>query len=168
MNFGVCDFSRFAVTDWRLRRWHLCFLALVTATRKSTKKCSRHSQSTSLKPSSHVSLSLKYSLRRNGNSIIALEKKPGHYKTLTQNSLLIKNIYFKLPRQRKRGHFLKSKRTRAPLLWHHSKTADRERWLCGTAIKRRETIRCESPVKVSHHAMSTVLGVGAATDSPSF
>jgi len=28
MNFGVCDFSRFAVTDWRL--W---FLALITATR---------------------------------------------------------------------------------------------------------------------------------------
>jgi len=27
MNFGVCDFSRFAVTDWRLR-----FLALMTAT----------------------------------------------------------------------------------------------------------------------------------------
>jgi len=27
MNFGVCDFSRFAVTDWRL-----CFLALMTAT----------------------------------------------------------------------------------------------------------------------------------------
>jgi len=27
MNFGVCDFSRFAVTDWRL--W---FLALMTAT----------------------------------------------------------------------------------------------------------------------------------------
>jgi len=24
--------SRFAVTDWRLRRWRLCFLALMTAT----------------------------------------------------------------------------------------------------------------------------------------
>ena len=24
-NFGVCDFSRLAVTDWRLRRWRLCF-----------------------------------------------------------------------------------------------------------------------------------------------
>jgi len=32
--FGVCDFSRSAVTDWRLRRWRLCFLALLTATRK--------------------------------------------------------------------------------------------------------------------------------------
>ena len=32
MNFGVCDFSRFADTDWRLRRWRLCFLALMTAT----------------------------------------------------------------------------------------------------------------------------------------
>jgi len=28
-NFGVCDFSRLAVTDWRLRRWRLWFLALV-------------------------------------------------------------------------------------------------------------------------------------------
>ena len=32
MNFGVCDFSRFEVTDWRLRRWRLCFLALMTVT----------------------------------------------------------------------------------------------------------------------------------------
>jgi len=32
MNFGVCDFSRFAVTDWRLWRWRLCFLALMAAT----------------------------------------------------------------------------------------------------------------------------------------
>ena len=31
--FGVCDFSRLAVTDWRLRRWRLWFLALMTATR---------------------------------------------------------------------------------------------------------------------------------------
>jgi len=31
-NFGVCDFSRLAVTDWRLRRWRLWFLALMTAT----------------------------------------------------------------------------------------------------------------------------------------
>jgi len=30
--FGVCDFSRLAVTDWRSRRWRLCFLALMTAT----------------------------------------------------------------------------------------------------------------------------------------
>ena len=28
MNFGACDFSRLVVTDWRLRRWRLCFLAL--------------------------------------------------------------------------------------------------------------------------------------------
>ena len=34
--FGVCDFSRLAVTDWRLRRWRL-FLALMTATRKNSK-----------------------------------------------------------------------------------------------------------------------------------
>jgi len=32
MKFGVCDFSRLAFTDWRLRRWRLCFLALMTAT----------------------------------------------------------------------------------------------------------------------------------------
>jgi len=31
-NSGVCDFSYLAVTDWRLRRWRLCFLALMTAT----------------------------------------------------------------------------------------------------------------------------------------
>ena len=30
--FGVCDFSLLAVTDWRLRRWRLWFLALMTAT----------------------------------------------------------------------------------------------------------------------------------------
>jgi len=30
--FGVCDFSRLAVTDWRLRRWRLWFSALMTAT----------------------------------------------------------------------------------------------------------------------------------------
>jgi len=30
--FGVCDFSRSAVRDWRLRRWRLWFLALMTAT----------------------------------------------------------------------------------------------------------------------------------------
>jgi len=30
--FGVCDFSRLAVTDWRLRRWRLWFWALMTAT----------------------------------------------------------------------------------------------------------------------------------------
>jgi len=30
--FGVCDFSRLAVTVWRLRRWRLWFLALMTAT----------------------------------------------------------------------------------------------------------------------------------------
>jgi len=32
-NFGVCDFSRLAVTDWRLRRWRLWFLALSNAPR---------------------------------------------------------------------------------------------------------------------------------------
>jgi len=32
--FGVCDFSHLAVTDWRLRRWRLWFLALMTATRQ--------------------------------------------------------------------------------------------------------------------------------------
>jgi len=30
--FGVCDFSCLAATDWRLRRWRLWFLALMTAT----------------------------------------------------------------------------------------------------------------------------------------
>ena len=29
---GVCDFYCLAVTDWRLRRWRLWFLALMTAT----------------------------------------------------------------------------------------------------------------------------------------
>jgi len=34
-NFGVCYFSRLAVTDWRLRRWRFSakFLALMTVTR---------------------------------------------------------------------------------------------------------------------------------------
>jgi len=32
-NFGVCDFSRLAVTDWRVRRWRLWFLALSNAPR---------------------------------------------------------------------------------------------------------------------------------------
>jgi len=31
--FGVCDFSRLAVTDWRLRRWRLWVLALMRATK---------------------------------------------------------------------------------------------------------------------------------------
>jgi len=30
-SFGVCDFSRLAITDWRLRRWRLWFLALSNA-----------------------------------------------------------------------------------------------------------------------------------------
>jgi len=34
MTFGVCDFSRLAFMDWSLRRWRLCSLALMTATRK--------------------------------------------------------------------------------------------------------------------------------------
>jgi len=38
--FGVCDFSRLAVMDWRFRRWRLWFLALMTATRfLSWEKC---------------------------------------------------------------------------------------------------------------------------------
>ena len=32
-NFGVSYFYRLAVTDWRMRCWRLCFLALMTATR---------------------------------------------------------------------------------------------------------------------------------------
>ena len=35
---GVCDFSRLAVTDWRVRRWRLWFLALMTATRLITRE----------------------------------------------------------------------------------------------------------------------------------
>jgi len=35
-NFSVCDFSRLAVTEWRLRRWRLWFLALMTATHADT------------------------------------------------------------------------------------------------------------------------------------
>ena len=33
---GVCDFSRLAVTDWRLRRWRWWFLVLMTATRNNS------------------------------------------------------------------------------------------------------------------------------------
>jgi len=33
--FGVGDFSRLAVTDWRLRRWRLWFSALMTSTQES-------------------------------------------------------------------------------------------------------------------------------------
>jgi len=36
--FGVRDFSRLAVMDWRLRRWRLWFLALMTATQRRTLK----------------------------------------------------------------------------------------------------------------------------------
>jgi len=36
MTFGVCDFSPLVFTDWRLRRWRLCFLALMTATQLLT------------------------------------------------------------------------------------------------------------------------------------
>jgi len=38
MNFGVCDFSRFSVTDWRLQRWRLWFLTLMAATLLNLKK----------------------------------------------------------------------------------------------------------------------------------
>jgi len=34
--FGVCDFSRLAVTDWRSQRWRLWFLALMTATHSNS------------------------------------------------------------------------------------------------------------------------------------
>jgi len=34
--FGVCDFCHLAVTDWRLWRWRLWFLALMTVTRNAT------------------------------------------------------------------------------------------------------------------------------------
>jgi len=37
MKFGVCDFPRFAVTDWRLRRWRLWCLALKQAKRSEAK-----------------------------------------------------------------------------------------------------------------------------------
>jgi len=36
-NFGVCDFSRLAVTDWRLRRWRFWFLVLSNAPREVQK-----------------------------------------------------------------------------------------------------------------------------------
>ena len=35
-NCGVCDFSRLAVKDWRLRRWRLWFLALSNAPLSTT------------------------------------------------------------------------------------------------------------------------------------
>ena len=41
-NFGVCDYSRLAVTDWRLRRWRLWFLALMTATRPFRNRPAHH------------------------------------------------------------------------------------------------------------------------------
>jgi len=44
MNFGGCDFSRFAVTDWRLRRWRLWILAPMTATRLNL-EVPRHTRS---------------------------------------------------------------------------------------------------------------------------
>jgi len=37
-NFGVCDFSRLAVTDWRLWRWRVWLLALSNAPRHYTNK----------------------------------------------------------------------------------------------------------------------------------
>jgi len=43
--FGVCDFSRLAVTDWRLRRWRLWFMALMTSTHRANVFC-RNEQST--------------------------------------------------------------------------------------------------------------------------
>jgi len=36
--FGVCVFSRLAVTNWRLRRWRLWFLAVMTATQVNNTK----------------------------------------------------------------------------------------------------------------------------------
>jgi len=45
MNFGVCDFSRLAVTDWRLRRWRLWFLALSNAPRLNALKFYRVAKS---------------------------------------------------------------------------------------------------------------------------
>jgi len=38
MNFGVCDLTLLAVTDWRLRRWRLWFLALSNAPRVVTQE----------------------------------------------------------------------------------------------------------------------------------
>ena len=35
-NIGVCDFARLAITDWRLRRWRLWFLALSNAPRSTS------------------------------------------------------------------------------------------------------------------------------------
>jgi len=45
MNFGVCNFSSFEVTDWRLRRWRLWFLALMTATLVSVHRRAEQSES---------------------------------------------------------------------------------------------------------------------------
>ena len=39
--FGVGDFSRLALTDWRLRRWRLWFWALMTATQTKRKTISK-------------------------------------------------------------------------------------------------------------------------------
>jgi len=47
MNFGVCDFSRFAVTDWRVRRWRLWFLALMTATHVKAMRVAHYLQGNS-------------------------------------------------------------------------------------------------------------------------
>ena len=53
---GVCDFSRLAVTDWRLRRWRLWFLALMTATHQNVEMVS-------------LLMSLKHIVRYNKDSL---------------------------------------------------------------------------------------------------
>jgi len=72
MNFGVCDFSRFAVTDWRLRRWRLCFLALMTATRTVIVEKAAGDLSTN---------------KRSGAQAIA-ERETGHLKLSKRNDSL--------------------------------------------------------------------------------
>ena len=71
-NFGVCDFSRLAVTDWCLRRWLLWFLALSNAPppNKEERKKMEQKLAQNTKPS--------------GKSLVDREKKKKFSASFTQ------------------------------------------------------------------------------------
>ena len=75
--FGVCDFSRLAVTDWRLRRWRLWLLALMTATPKYKK---------TYKPacSPTIGISRKHRLNRPAHIYTKRLDRTGRQKVLTR------------------------------------------------------------------------------------
>jgi len=64
--------SRFAVTDWRLWRWRLCFLALMTATRLFSKLL--------------LSGGIKEELRRRKEKTLNEGKKNSQKDVVVQNS----------------------------------------------------------------------------------